>query len=389
MNSPSDLAGHTYPGRQRTRLIETIYSAVTEPNAWHEFLHDIIACTNSRSARMLVMNSRADRVLSSIKRNIDDSYHRQYIEHYVNACPWRPELLHKPAGRLYSTYLHFSCRQPEYFRTEFFNDWAGPQNIHHGVCGTIYKNGDRTVQLLVQRTDGQGHYTEEDTAFFNDLVPHLQHAFLLAAQVAERCARSEAVATAASGEALPFLLLDHMLRPIHCNPGAEALIKTDTTLKIAKGKLQLADKGRNRTLQRLLRECLGAAESRTFHTAGGILEVPRNDRAGLQLLVRPIHPDVPILSCRPEGYVAVYVYDPEASVELVRDRLSTLYGLSNAQIRVALALLDVPDPVEVAKRCFISLHTVRSHLKSIFAKTGTRSQAELMKCLLTGPARKR
>lgn len=102
--------------------------------------------------------------------------------------------MQKAPGRLYSTYLHFSCRQPDFLDTEFFNDWAGPQDMHHGVCGTIYQNSGRTVQLLVQRTRGQRHYSEEETAFFNDFVPHLQHAFLLAAQVADRCARSEAVA---------------------------------------------------------------------------------------------------------------------------------------------------------------------------------------------------
>lgn len=153
--------------------------------------------------------------------------------------------------------------------------------------------------------------------------------------------------------------------------------------------MQVTDGRQNQILQRLLWECLAAAKSRAFQTAGGLLEVPRSDRASLQLLVRPIHPDIPILTARPEGYVAVYVYDPEAAVTADRDRLSTLYDLSEAETRVALAMLATPDPAEVANRCFISLHTVRSHLKSIFAKTGTQSQAGLMKRLLTGPARKR
>ncbi|MEZ4600095.1 MAG: LuxR family transcriptional regulator [Syntrophotaleaceae bacterium] len=389
MNFSNGLARQTHPEERRIRLIETIYATVADPGAWQAFLQEIIGCTNSRSARMLVLNPQADRVLSSIKQNIDDSFHRQYTEHYVNACPWRPELVRKAPGRLYSTYLHFSCRQPDYLRTEFFNDWAGPQDIHHGVCGTIFKNSHRTVQLLVQRTGGQGHYTEEDTDFINGFVPHLQHAFLLAAQVADQTARSEALAAAAGGESLPFMLLDHTLRPVHCNPGAEELLGSGSALRLVNGQLQLADGRRNQTLQRLLRECLAAADSRTFDSAGGILEVPRPDRADLQLLIRPIHPDIPILSVRPEGYVAVYVYDPEAKVAIDRTRLSALYGLSGAETRIALAMLDTPEPAEVAKRCFISLHTVRSHLKSIFAKTGTGSQAELMRLLLTGPARKR
>jgi len=54
-----------------------------------------------------------------------------------------------------------------------------------------------------------------------------------------------------------------------------------------------------------------------------------------------------------------------------------------------MAMVDIPDSAEVAKRCAISLHTVRSHIKAIFSKTGTHSRADLMKRLLTGPARRR
>ncbi len=369
-------------------MIENIYSTVADPGAWPAVLRELVACSNSRSARLLVMNAEATRVVSSLKENLDDSYHRQYTEYYVNACPWRPELQQKPPGRLYSTYLHFSCRQSDFLRSEFYNDWAGPQDIQHGVCGTIYQDSGRTIQLLVQRTGGQGHYTEQDTAFINHFVPHLQHAFQLSGQVADRCARAEAVAIAAEGKILPYFLLDYSLRVIQCNPGAEALLGAETPLTFCNGHVEVADEACNQRLQRLMRDCLSSADSRFFHSSGGSLEVPRPNGAALHLLVRPIHPDIPALTARPAGYVVVYVYDPEAEIAVDPECLSRLYSLSEAEIRVLVAMLATADPAEVAKRCFISLHTVRSHLKAIFAKTGTRGQADLMKRLLVGPARR-
>jgi DNA-binding CsgD family transcriptional regulator len=387
MNNAKDLFGPAFDPL-RARLIETIYSTVADPDAWPSFLNELIALSGSRSACLLVMNPEATRVLSSVKQNIDDSFHRQYTEYYVNACPWRPELRQKPSGRLYSTYLHFSCRQPDFLRSEFFNDWAGPQDIHHGICGTVYQDAGRTVQLLVQRTAGQGHYSERDTALVNAFVPHLQHAFRLAAQFGERCARSEAVAKALEGEILPCFLLDASLRIIYSNPGGEALLTAQTPLTFVNGQIGVAQEACHQRLRKLLRECLVAADSRAFQSGGGSLEVPRPNGANLQLLVRPIHPDIPALTVRPAGYVAVYVYDPEAGIAMDRERLRGLYGLSNAEIRVAEAMLATPDPAEVAKRCCISLHTVRSHLKALFAKTGTQGQADLMKRLLVGPARR-
>lgn len=389
MSSGSTAFQKNYPEQPHGRLIESIFSTVTDPAAWSAVLRELIDCTNSRSARLLVMDAAATRVVSSLKENLDDNYHRQYTEYYVNACPWRPELRQKPPGRLYSTYLHFSCSQFDFLRSEFYNDWAGPQDIHHGVCGTIYHDSGRAVQLLIQRTGGQGHYTEQDTAFINHFVPYLHHAFQLSGQVAERCARAEAVALAAEGETLPYFLLDNSLRVIHCNPGAEELLGVDTPLTFRNGHFAVADEVCNQRLQRVLRDCLAAAESRTFHATGGSLEVPRQEGAGLHLLVRPIHPDIPALTAKPAGYVVVYVYDPDAGIAVDPECLRRLYSLSEAELRVAMAMIVTADPAEVAKRCFISLHTVRSHLKAIFAKTGAKSQADLMKRILAGPARRR
>jgi DNA-binding CsgD family transcriptional regulator len=377
------------PIHEPGRLIESIYRTVGEPGAWHGLLRELVAVTNSRSARLLVMNREATRVTFSVKLNIDDNYHRQYVEHYVNACPWRPELRSMYPGRLYSTSLHFSCSQPDYYRTEFFNDWARPQNIHHGVCGTVYRDAATSVQMLIQRTRGQGYYTETETAFLNDLVPHIQHSFLIAGQLANTRAQGEAIAIAAGGEPLAFLLLDRSLRVTYSSPGVEQLVADGPWLGVRNNRLLITDELQNRRLQRLLRQCLTAADTRTFPASGGTLAVPRPGAPDLQLLVRPVHPDVPVLIGSLSGYVAVYFYDPEARIEIDHERLREIYSLSEAETRVAVAIVDTPDSAEVAKRCAISLHTVRSHIKAIFCKTGTHSRADLMKRLLTGPARRR
>jgi DNA-binding CsgD family transcriptional regulator len=44
------------------------------------------------------------------------------------------------------------------------------------------------------------------------------------------------------------------------------------------------------------------------------------------------------------------------------------------------------DLADAAANCGISVHTARNQFKSIFAKTGLRSQAELVKRIVSGPA---
>ena len=375
--------------RERERLIAGIYATITDPAGWMTFLGELVALSRSRSARLLMLNAEADQVLSSFKLNIDDDFHRRYVEHYVNTCPWRPELRRKKPGRLYSTHLHFSCRQPDYYRTEFFNEWAGPQDIHHGVCGTVYQDAERSVQLLIQRTRGQGHYSEAETEFINDFIPHLQQSLVLAGQVAAGRARDEAVALAAGRETLPFVLLNHELRLVYTTPGAEELLAAGGGLTSRGGRLRLVNETADARFQKLLRTAWQAAASRLFDDDGGSVEMPPADGLGLQLLVRPIHPEVPVVMGEPPAHVAVYLFDPVAGAVIDGERLRRLYELSVAEIRIAQSLAVTPEPAAVARRCNVSLHTVRSHIKSIFLKTGTGSQAALIKLLLSGPARRR
>lgn len=370
----------------QSHLIDRIYSTVSNPETWTQLIKDLVVATRSRSARMLVMNSEADRVNSSIKINIDDSYHRQYVDYYVNKCPWRPELRRMPSGRLYSTYLHFTCRQPEFYHTEFYNDWARGQDIHHGICGTIYQDSHQAVQLLIQRTRDQGHYTEADTDFVNRLVPHMQHSLMISGKIARQNAQAEAIAMAASHESLPFLVLDKSMKMIYCTPAAKKLVTESTLLEIKKNKLLIKDELYNNRLNRLLRQCLVASETRLFHTSGGSLAIQRPSSADLHIVVRPLHPEIPLLLGEAGIYAAVYFYEPEAPIVIDPERLTDLYSLSAAEARVAAAMVATPDSAEIARQCAISLHTVRSHIKSIFLKTQTHNRAELMKRLLTGPA---
>ncbi len=66
--------------------------------------------------------------------------------------------------------------------------------------------------------------------------------------------------------------------------------------------------------------------------------------------------------------------------------LAGLFDLTGAEARVAREIAGGATPEETAIRLGISIETVRTHLKRIFAKTGTHRQADLVRLLSGGPS---
>jgi DNA-binding CsgD family transcriptional regulator len=80
---------------------------------------------------------------------------------------------------------------------------------------------------------------------------------------------------------------------------------------------------------------------------------------------------------------SLMVCDLERSRQIRRAVLRSLYGLTPAECRVALLLVDGHAPRQIANTFRVTENTVRSQIKSIFSKTGARRQSDLVRLLLS------
>jgi DNA-binding CsgD family transcriptional regulator len=71
------------------------------------------------------------------------------------------------------------------------------------------------------------------------------------------------------------------------------------------------------------------------------------------------------------------VVDPEQWLAPPQDMLMQAFDLTRAEADVAIGIASGRTLAEIATDRDIKIGTVRAHLKAVFAKTHTRSQAEL------------
>ncbi len=81
----------------------------------------------------------------------------------------------------------------------------------------------------------------------------------------------------------------------------------------------------------------------------------------------------------------MFITDPDQKAPARADTLRTLFRLTPAEVKLATVLLEGKSLSEAANLNQVGRETVRSQLKSIFIKTGTRRQSELIGLLLKVP----
>jgi DNA-binding CsgD family transcriptional regulator len=162
-------------------------------------------------------------------------------------------------------------------------------------------------------------------------------------------------------------LVDRKLRLQRMNPAAESLL--DQGIDMHRGRLCFA----NPTAQ--------AAFSRFM----------RRIAAGVELSWQVIIPDedkrfwlvefIPVCGLAAEVFSGakglIVVSDMSGPRAMRSGVLQEAFGLTRAEERLAMAVADGQGLAPAASRLGIGYETARSHLRAVFDKTGTRSQAQL------------
>ncbi len=83
----------------------------------------------------------------------------------------------------------------------------------------------------------------------------------------------------------------------------------------------------------------------------------------------------------PDGTSIVALLDRDNRTATNPQTLQTMFGLTSAETQLALRLAHGDAPLEIARSWRLSRTTIRSQLASLFAKTETKRQAELVALL--------
>jgi len=172
---------------------------------------------------------------------------------------------------------------------------------------------------------------------------------------------------------IALIRVDAQRRVRFTNRLAEHLLKNHSAIAVQHGRVRCADAQTTAKLDNILRT-ICRRDSRSVPRV--CIAIPYNHHPKY---VTALAERSKRRSFQPEVLLAIT--DAKARPASREQALAALFGLTPAEIRVAMLMLAGFGPKEISQQTSATLHTVRFQLKAIYHKTDTTRQSQLVRLI--------
>lgn len=364
----------------RDHLIGDLYEAALQRDGFLDVFQTVVEALGATGFHMFSWDPErnAPHLAAYTSDPHWDSVVALYDQYYGALDPRREVVAKAAIGEFQFCQDYLS--ETDVARSEFYQDFHIPTGFRYLTGARLSRIGSDDILLGLLRANDRLAYSDRERQGINGMAPHLQRAINLwmDARVLHRDAAVGSEMMAQLGVAV--FALDGATKVVFANPSAETMLRATACLKLSHGRLSATVATENARLQAAIAR---AAKS----------------RQGESLALRPapgLQPEVFLGISRLPGCDTRMAFGHAEILVTVRRRgqvprvrarqLQQAFGLTAAEAAVGEALIGGKTPDEYAAAAGVSVATVRTQLRAIFEKTGTRSQAEAVGAMLYLPS---
>lgn len=369
--------------REVLELVELIYAAAGDPARWIEVLEWLSAVLCGNVGTIHHQDSASHESNFSSLWNLDAAAIAPYTAPYGFRNPLmttRPEVIRAGAVNTLQTL----CPKEIFVPSEYYNDYLRHLDLLYCIAGTPRNDGENSSNISVFRSPGDEPFGEEERKLLLVLMPHLQRAFQLHTRIQGLERKGDAAGDALDHLHQGILLLDAQGRVLLVNQAAAALFAGEKTIKLTPRGLVSAVPSESRQLSALIQRAITTGNGNGLHPGGAMMISRGGLGPPLQVLVAPLRTKTIHLG-KDVPAVAIFISDLDRKTISDSAVFTQLYGLTRAEARLAHILAAGDSLHDAACKLGVAQSTVRSQLKSVFAKTNTTRQSQLVRILLMVP----
>ncbi|MER9641622.1 helix-turn-helix transcriptional regulator [Mesorhizobium sp. M0239] len=356
-------------------IIGDIYDCVLNPEGWAGVMIRITEAVDAAYTTVALASTAGNHGRFAAQSPWDPVQMRVLQEDYdFDAIPGLKAAVVGDIDTPVATLSHMS--EAELQQTPFFQNWAKPQGLREACITKFVHTPDRIGLMGCTTRADRGIISAEEQRFLALLSPHLRRASLIGDLLDQARVTADLYRQALDHLAVPVVLTGANGAILHANGAAERMFSLQGPIFSRNGLLQVQNSAVARALLDAIASAASADASLGSRGIGLPISAPGQPPAVAYIL--PLTEGTARAAFRP-ACAAVFISTTTSSSPLPEAVLATLFDLTPAEARVLLRIGSGLSASKSALALGVGENTLKTHLNRIFAKTGTRRQADLVK----------
>ncbi|QSP93803.1 helix-turn-helix transcriptional regulator [Marinobacter salinisoli] len=367
-------------------LIGLIYDAIGHPNGFFPFINRFIRVFDGKSACFAIYDLNAGSVAGVWPVNIPDDVLKFYADHVADQdALLEAALAVNEQGKLGFVASNLDLENVEFIRSQTrigeFMDLLGARDA---VCAVTFRDKNYLNFFVMQRSKHQSSFSPEELAAFNLILPHINRAVSLFTKLASLSNINPTPERMVLQDLKRGILIcDASFRVVFRNAYARTIISENPAIKISdQGLLTLGPNSPSTSLMVALTSAVRASIERR-ETPDKIIAL-KNGSSSVTITVSPLQApegELATKNHKHRGGAIIGLYDWSIRPYIDPDVLKAAFSLTPSEAQIAAMLSNGLTISDIATQTYRTRETVKSHLRSVFRKTNTSRQAELVALL--------
>jgi DNA-binding CsgD family transcriptional regulator len=379
---------HELSDQSYSDSLDQVYACLEDARGWRCLCEHLRAATGSESIHLFALDHRHGTLSYSDGANLPVDGELAYMQRYRFIDPRMPLVMQRAAHE----WMHCHEWLDDEFvaRDPFYQEFLLPHRRRYASACKLVASEDATVVLSTLRTPEQGPLPPSAIGFLDALLPHLSRAVRIGIRNFVYSTQALVGQMLVNKLRQPVILITPGGDVMHANEAARQLLATTALVKVTNGKLSLTGGAAGELLRRcneLERSVKTGGEPGEARTEFQSLQVTggHGSREQLYAFFTLVPPQEAMGAFGLRPVILLLFYHPASAPAIDSSLLFAVFGLSPAECPIATALAEGRSLKEIARAQGTQHDTVRKQLRSIYQKTATNRQPELVRLLLHLP----
>jgi DNA-binding CsgD family transcriptional regulator len=363
-----------------SQILDAVYDTVTAFDRWSGALQQVGDAFGCSYAGLI------DRNLTTLQGRavavgVDEQGQREYFEVWSTRDVLRQWTPAYRAGVVETD--QDILPRADLLRSDYYNGFMKPRDMHAVMRMTLSVEPGYRKIISMARPASLGDYETADVDICRRLMPHVQRAARVMQLVEKSNVALNAFSDVLEQSQTGVVMLDRTGKLLFANRAARAMAESNDAFVLRRDRMEALNRQDDIALQRLVAGAIGHA-AQPNAARGGVLRLARaSGNSDYAIAAGPLGGETFSAEFGPAAFILIT--DPNTISAGSRPMIRALFGLSRAEARVAERLIQGDSPEQAAIALGVKTTTTRWHLASLYRKTGTNRQAQLVRLLMSVP----